>query len=340
MVNAAFIAWQNKTIPGSSDFRGVLAMGLIAAWFYFVWQLLSLPPLTGVVAGLPALLRFALAKGQYMPDFGMIVAGCAAFHFRRELRREWERPVAVKVYFSAVVPLIAYLAVGVGLLEAVHLAGPAHKIVLPWRDPLMEVQFLVLAAAIVFAFLWPPLLYWMWTATLDIGFAGVVLALIYTGMNLTLGWHRLPYMWPSTALVDFLLGVCLCTSMFRGVVHIAPVRGPMIILGWLSMLVCSILAGPGMFFLGFLMIVAGSALGERSWFLPGEWALLLWSRTALAITVVQPAVFAAWLTWGRTLGGAGWVAFLTLAAAVQLLAIGLCLVVEMPSRRLTPVMPA
>ncbi|WP_419758379.1 hypothetical protein [Acidisoma sp.] len=340
MVSAGEIAWQNKTIPGASDFRGVLVMGLLAAWFYFVWQFLSLPPLAAFKAGLPPLLRFALAKGQYMPDFGMIVAGCAAFHFRRELRREWERPVAIQVYFAAVVPLIAYLAVGVALLEAVHLAGPAHAVVLPWQDRLIEVQFLVLATAIVFAFLWPVFLYWMWTAPLDIGFTGLVLALIYTGMSLTLGWHRLAYMWPSAALADFLLGVCLCTSMFRGVVHFGPVRGPVIILGWLAMLVCSILAGAGLFFLGFIMIVAGGTLGERPWFLPGERALLLWSRTALAITVVQPAVFDAWLIWGQSSSGVGWLTFLALAAAAQLLAVALYLVIEMPARRLTPVMPA
>jgi hypothetical protein len=340
MASGSDVAWQNKTIPRTADFRGVLVMGLLAAWFYFVWQFLSLPPFDAFRAGLPPLLGFALAKGIYMPDFGMIVAGFAAFHFRRELRREWERPVAIQVYLSAVVPLIAYLALGVALLEAVHIAGPAHSIVLPWRDPLIRVQFAVLATAIVFTVLWPAFLYWMWTAVLDIGFAGVVLALIFYGANFTLGWHELFYMWPVTGLIDFMLGVCICTSLFRGVQYFAPVRGAMIILGWMSMVICSILAGPAMIFLGFLMIVGGSAISERSWFLPGERALLIWSRTALAIVVVQPAMLAAWLSWGVTFTGIGWVAFVALALVTQLLATVLCVVIEMPARRLTPVMPA
>jgi hypothetical protein len=340
MVTSIEVAWQNKSIPRSSDFRGVLIMGLLAAWFYFVWQFLSLPPFAALVAGLPPLLGSALAKGKYMPDFGMIVAGFAAFHFRRELRKDWDTRIALQVYLSAVVPLIAYLAVGVALLEAVHLAGPTHALVLPWRDRLMAVQFLVLATVIVFAFLWPFLLHWLWTADLDIGVAGVVLVLIFYGANFTIGWHEDVFMWPLTALLDFLMGVCLCTTMFRSVAYLAPVRGAMIILGWMSILMGSILAGPSMVFLGFLMVLSGSALGERSWFLPGEWVLLIWSRTALAIVVVQPALFSAWLLWGVPITGTGWKAILALAVAVQLLATVLCLVIETPARRLTPAMPA
>jgi hypothetical protein len=339
MVSAGDLAWQNRTIARTSDFRGVLIMGLLAAWFYFVWQLLSLPPFRAFQAGLPTLLGSALAKGQYMPDFGMIVAGFAAFHFRRELWKEWDRRVAQQVYLAAVLPLIAYLAAGVALLNLVHLAGPAHALVPPWQDPLMRVQFLVLATAIVFAFIWPFFLYWMWTAVLDLGFCGVVLALIFYGMEFTLGWHRALFMWPVNALFDFLMGVCLCTTLFRGVTYLAPVRGPMIILGWMAMLTCSILTGPGLFFVGFLMVVGGSALGERSWFLPGERALLMWSRTSLAIVVVQPALFTAWLIWGQARTGVGWVGVLALAVAAQLLASLLCLVIEMPARRLTPVVP-
>ena len=340
MVTSAEIAWQNKTIPGSSDLRGVLILGLLAAWFFCVWQILSLPPLGAFRAGLPPLLGYALAKGVYMPDFGMIIAGFAAFHFRRELRKDWDPGVALQVYRAGVLPLLAYLIVGVALIEAVHLAGPAHALLPPWQDPLMRVQFLVLATVIVFACVWPFLLHWMWTAVLDIGLTGVVLALIYYGMEFSLGWHKSVFMWPLTTLFDFLLGVCLCTSLFRGVEYLAPVRGPMIILGWLAMVICSILSGPLMFFLGFLMIASGSALAERSWFMPGERMLLRLSRTALAIAVVQPAVFAAWMLWGRHITGSGWPAILAMALAAQLLAIVVCVVIEMPARRLTPVVPA
>jgi hypothetical protein len=340
MVAAHEVAWQNRAIPSSSDFRGVLVLGLLAAWFYFVFQLLSLPPFAMTRAGLPPLLRFALAKGQYMPDFGMIIAGFAAFHFRRELRTEWDGRVARHVYVSAVVPLIGYLGVGVALFELVHLAGPSHALVMPWQDRLAAVQFVILATAVVFAFLWPVLLHWMWTAAVDVGVCGVVLALIYLGMTFTLGWHRHMYMWPVSALFDLLLGVCLCTTVFRGVAYLESVRGPMIILGWLAMLVCSILAGPALFFLGFLMILVGSGLSERDWFLLGEKALLAWSRTALAIFVVQPAVFAAWLMWGQQVTGIGWVAYLALAVATQVVATAVWLAIEMPARRLARVVPA
>jgi hypothetical protein len=340
MVTAIEVAWQNKSIGRSSDFRGVLIMGLLAAWFYFVWQLLSLPPFKAVQAALPPLVGFALAKGQYMPDFGMIVAGFAAFHFRRELQKELDLRMALRVYLSAVVPLIAYLAAGVALLAAVQLAAPAYGFVPPWQDRLFKVQFAVVAAAIVFACLWPFCLHLMWTAIVDIALAGVILALIYYGMDFTLHWHTLFYMWPSTGLVDFLMGVCLCATMFRSVEYLEPVRGAMMVLGWMAMVMCSILAGPGLFFMGFLLVVSGTALGERSWFLPGEWLLLLWSRTALAIVMVQPALFTAWLIWGQRITGTRWIAVLALALATQLVATLLCLVIERATRRLTPAMPA
>ena len=204
----------------------------------------------------------------------------------------------------------------------------------------MQIQFRVLATAIVFSCLWPLLLYWLWTAILDIGLAGVVLGLIYCGMDFTLGWHKHLAMVPVTALVDFLMGVSLCTTLFRAIEYLAPVRGAMIILGWVSMVTASILVSPVMFFLGFLMAVSGAALSERSWFLPGERALLLWSRTALGVFVVQPAVFAGWMIWRQPVSASGWGAVLAAGIAAQLLAAIVFLVVEMPARRLTPVAPA
>jgi general stress protein CsbA len=200
MVSARDLAWQNKSIPGTSDFRGVLIMGLLAAWFYGVGQCLTLPPFAAFTAGLPPLLGSVLAKAQYMPDFGMILAGFAAFHFRREMRMEWNTRVALETYVSTLVTLIAYLAAGVALLEAVHLAGPAHALVPPWQDRWMRVPFLVLATAAAFSVLWPAFLFWMWTAALDVGLVGVVLPLIYFGADFTLGWHREVFMVPVTAL--------------------------------------------------------------------------------------------------------------------------------------------
>jgi hypothetical protein len=340
MVHTLYVAWQNKAISRESDFRGVLILGLLVVWFYFIGQFLSLPPFATVVAGLPPLLHSALAKATYMPDFGMIILGFAAFHFRRELCVEWDGRIARRVYLLAVVPLLGYTLVGVLLLEAVHLASPAHAMVLPWRDRLMGVQFRMLAAAIIFAALWPLFLFWTWTAVLEVGLAGAFLGLVYYGATLNLGLHRHLGLSPVSALIDFILGVSLCTSLYRGVQYLAPVRGAIIIFGWLSLLGGAILAGVGLFFLGFLMIVSGSAIGERSWFIPGEKALLIWSRTAFAILVVQPAILTAWFIWGSQITGAGWAAFVAVAVITQLVAVAVSLAVEPPSRRLATALTA
>jgi hypothetical protein len=330
------VAWQNRTIGAARDFCGVLGLGLLAAWFYFVWQLLSAPPFASVLTGLPPLLGFALAKAKYMPDFGMIIAGFAAFHLRRELRQEFERPVVVRVYVRAILPLIAYLAVGVILLEAVHMAGPAHAMVLPWQDRLMGVTFRVVATAIIFAVIWPFFLYSMWTAAPSVTSSYVVLALIYYGMMFSLHWHGILWLWTPSALFDFMMGAALCATLFRGVEYLAPVRGAIIIFGWLSILAGSILDGPSLFFLGFLMVASGYALSERSWSLPGERVLLAWSRTALAVVIVQPAILTAWLIWGTRITGVGGLAFLVLAAVTQLVAIALSVAIERPARRIIP----
>lgn len=340
MVGAYELSWQNKTIPARSDLRGALALGLLAAGFYFLWQFLALPPLAEAAARFPPLLRFALDKGRYMPDFGLIIAGCIAFHVRREMWREWDRHVARQTYVATVLPLLAYLLAGVLLLEAVHLAGPGHRPLPPWQDPLIRVQLLAILPVILGAVVWPILVHAMWTCEPTIAFAGTLLGLIYFGMGFEIGTHRLIWMWPVTALVDVTFGVCLCASLFRAVTFVAAVRGPAIILGWLVMLGASILDGPGLFFAGFLMILSGVLVSERSWLLPGEALLRLWSRTALAIVLVQPAVFAAWLAWGGWAAGAPLAIFAVLALVTQLLAALLTLIVASPARRLRPAVPA
>ena len=340
MVRAHELGWQNQTIPAQSDFRGVLVLGLLAAWFYFLWQFLSLPPLAPVAIALPPLLGFALDKARYMPDFGMIIAGCAAFHFHRALRREWDGAIARRLYVAVVVPLLAYVVAGLLLLEAVHLAGPGHHPVLPWQDPLVRVQVLVMIALIVCAPLWPILAQRMWTCDPTVALAGTVFGLAYFGMSFELGTHRLLWMWPLTALIDFTFGVCLCAGLFRAVAFMSAVRGPTILLGWFVMLGGSILSGPGMFFLGFLMILGGAVISERGWQLPGESFLRLWSRTALAIVLVQPAVFTAWLVWGIPEASSPRAVFMALALVTQILAAALTAFVERPARRLRPAMAA
>ncbi len=340
MVLKQVTAWQHKAIAPDSDFRGVLILGLLVVWFYVIGQFLSLPPFATTVAKLPPLLSSALSKAAYMPDFGMIILGLAAFHFRRELRAEWDVPIARRIYLLAVVPLLGYTLIGVLLLEAVHLASPAHAMIAPWRDRLMTVPLLMLATAIIFAVLWPFLLFWAWTADVEAVLACFFFGLICYGAAFSLGLHRHLWLAPVFALIDFVFGVSLCASLFRGVQFLAPVRGAIIIFGWLSLLGGTILAGAGMFFLGFLMVVSGSALSERSWFMPGERVLLIWSKTAFAILVVQPAILAGWLIWGSPLTGTGWVAFLAVAAITQLVAVAVSLAVEPPSRRLATALTA
>jgi hypothetical protein len=340
MVHRLDLAWQHKAIARESDFRGVLILGLLAAWFYFIGQFLSLPPFATAVAGLPPLLRSALAKASYMPDFGMIIIGFAAFHFRRELCVEWDWRIARRVYLLAVLPLLGYTILGVLLLEAVHLASPAHAMVLPWRDRLIAVPFRMLVTAIIFAVLWPLFLFWTWTAVLEVGVAGTFLGLVYYGATFSLGLHRHLWLSSVSALVAFILGVSLCTTLYRGVQYLAPVRGAVIIFGWLWLLGGAILSGAGMFFFGFIMVVSGSAIAERSWFMPGEKALLIWSRTAFAILVVQPAILTAWLVWGSRITGAGWAAFVAVAVITQLVAVAVLAAVEPPSRRLATMLTA
>jgi hypothetical protein len=340
MAGASELRWQNKSIPPGSAFRGVFAMGLLAAWFYFLWQLCALPPFAASAAKLPPLLRFALAKGQYMPDFGMIVAGFVTFHVHRELRLEWQPAVARRLTLSVGLTLVAYLILAVLLLEAVSYTGPSHAFVLPWQNRLIAVQFLVVTTAAIGAIALPLFLFWMWTCIPDVCLAGIAIAFGYYGLTFTVGTHHLLWMWPLTALVDFLLGVALCSSLFRGVEYLVAVRGPAMIFGWFALLGGSIIDGPAVFFLGFVMILGCSALSERSWRLLGEDSLLLWSRTALAIILVQPAVFTAWTIWGAHLPLGGLGAGLALAVATQILATVLTLAVSQPARRLAPAQTA
>jgi hypothetical protein len=333
MADLGVVRWQNKSIAASSDFRGVLAMGLLVAWFWFVWQFLSLPALSGVVAGLPPLLRFALDKGRYMPDFGLIIAGFAAFHFQRGLRIEWDRKVAIRLYLRLLAPLAAYFILSLVLFEVVAvLAG--HHAALPWADALYAPAFRIMATVVVTLVLLPPLLYLTWTSIPDVCLSGMAICVAFYGISFQMHFHHHPALWPLIALFDFCFGLCVCASLFRGVEYVAAVRGPAIVLGWLALFAGAILAGPGLFFLGFTMIVGGIAVGERSWYLVGEKGLRAWSRTALALALVQPAVLAAWSAWGPVWSGSILVTMLLLAIVTQLLACLLYLVVIPPARRL------
>ena len=321
MVDASIVRWQNKSIPATSDFRGPLTMALPVAGLWFLWQWLSLPDLAPVQAGLPPLLRFALAKGRYMPDFGLIIAGFASFHFQRDLKLEWDGAVANRLYLRLLTPLLAYLLLALILFEAVAMAGPAHGLVLPWSPSLFAPAFWALGTMVIALILLPALLYWTWTCIPDVCWAGIAICFAFYGLSFQEGFHHYLWLWPVDALADFALGVFLCASLFRGVEYLSAVRGPTIILGWVALLAGAILEGPALFFLGFVMILSGMAVGERSWYLIGERGLLAWSRTALAFALVQPAVLLAWANWGPVSLRPLWLQALILAVIIQLLAV-------------------
>ncbi len=335
MAHSGVVRWQNKSIAASSDFRGVMAMGLPVAGFWFVWQFLSLPALHGVAASLPPLLRFALDKGRYMPDFGLIIAGFAAFHFQRSLRLEWSWAVASRLYLSLVVPVLAYGVLALVLFEAGAAAFGYHA-AMPWADPLFAPVFRIMATVVIALVLLPPLLYFAWTSIPDACWAGIAVCFGFYGLSFQLGFHHHLALWPVIAVFDFAFGVFLCGSLFRGVEFLSAVRGHAIILGWLALAAGAILTGPGLFFLGFAMILSGMAVGERSWYLVGEKGLGRWARTAFAIALAQPAVLAAWAGSGHVWAGSVWLTVLVLAIVTQLLACLLYIVIIPSARRLLP----
>jgi hypothetical protein len=321
MADISIVRWQNKTIAATSDFRGPLIMALPVAALWFLWQWLSLPGLLPVQADLPPLLRFALAKGRYMPDFGLIIAGFAAFHFERGLKLEWDRAVATRLYLRLLAPLLAYLLCALILFELVALLGLAHRLALPWSPSLVAPAFWIMVTMVLALILLPGLLYWTWTCIPDICWAGIAICFSAYGISFQEGFHQYLWLWPIDALVDFAMGVFLCASLFRGVEYLSAVRGPAIILGWVALLAGAILEGPALFFIGFVMILSGMAVGERSWYLIGERGVLAWSRTALAFALVQPAVLLAWMQWGPQTLRPLWLQALLLALVIQVLAV-------------------
>ncbi|MCB8877333.1 hypothetical protein [Acidisoma silvae] len=333
MADRGTLRWQNKSIAPSNDLRGVLMMGLPVAAFWFVWQWLALGGAASQLDRMPPLLAFAVDKARFMPDFALIIAGVAAFHFQRVLKEEWNRAIAQRLYLRLLTPLVALFLVSLVLFEAVELIGPAHHLIAPWADPLIGPAFWIMATGVVLLVLLPPLLCWTWTAIPDVCWAGVVICLVLTGLGYQEGFHHYLWLWPFNSLVAFALGVFICASLFRAVEYLASVRGPAMILGWIALLAGSILAGPGLFLIGFVMVMSGTALGERSWYLVGERGLLVWSRTMPVFMLVQPAVLTAWAAWAPAGIASGWLGALLAAMICQILAFGLYSLVIPPSRR-------
>lgn len=333
MVDIHTVTWQNKTIAAKTDFRGVLAMGLLVAWFYVLWLLFTLPAFAAAKAHMPVLLRFVLAKGATMPAFGAIVAGFCAFHFCRDLRLGWDGAIARQLYLRLVLPLLAYGLVALLLFQAASLLA-GQGLVRPWAAPLFALPFQIMATFILGAALLPLLLFWLWTAIVDIALSIMVLTWIYYGFDFTIGFHSVPWIGAARYVVDFLSGAATCSLIFRGAEYLVIVRGHMILIGWIGLVVGAILAGPALLYLGFTMVLAGTALGERSSFLPGEEILLGLSRTALGIVLVAPAVLLAWQGWGNHASMPLWLAALGLAVVIQILGAALFLLAEPPLRQI------
>lgn len=338
MARAELERWQNKTISARSDFRGPLILGLVVAWAWFLFQLLHLPGFVDTLRSLSPLAAGVVDKGRYLPDFGLIIAGAAAFHFQRGLRQEWDSRVALHLYLRLLAPLAAYSLISILLFLAAASFGPHHGL-RPWSAPLYAPVFWIMATLLVALILMPSLLYFTWTSIPDVCWAGIAICFAFFGLSFHSGFHHHLALWPLIALFDFVFGVFLCAALFRAVEYLAAVRGATILLGWFALLGGSILQGPALCFVGFTMILAGMVIGERGWYLLGERGLLAWSRTALGLALLQPAVFTAWLAAGMPHLGGRVLTGLALAVGTQLLA-SLLYVAVMPGARRLLAAPA
>lgn len=334
MVDVTVRRWQNMTISAASDFRGPLMMALPIAAFWFLWQWLSLPGMAGHMSALPALLGFMLDKARYMPDFALILAGFVAFHFQRDLREGLNMAAAFRMFLRLLTPILGYFLAALILFEAVGLLWPAHHLALPWADPLFGPAFWIMATMTVGLILLPPFMCFTWTSIPDVCWAIIATCLACYGLSFWDGFHHHLWLWPINAVLDFVCGVSICSTLFRAVEMFAAVRGPTIILGWIVLLAGSILTGPTLFFVGFVMILSGMAIGERSWYLPGERGLLSWSRTALPFALAQPAVLTAWSFLPLGTLKSSWLGALAAALAIQIVAVVLFTIIVLPTRHL------
>lgn len=333
MITVDTVIWHNKTIPARADFRGVRIMTLLAAWFFFLWLLFTLPPFAAIAARLPPLLRFALDKGALMPNLGLMAGGFCAFHCNRQLNQGWDGKRARQLYLGLVLPLLAYAALGLLLFEAASLLA-GQGLARPWTAALFAPLFPALVTILLGAILLPVLLYWLWTAVLDVVMAVFAITLVYHGAEYTISFQHVPWLAALGGVADFLCGAAACSLAFRGAEYFVVVRGHMILIGAIALLGGSILGTHALFTLGFLFVLIGACLSERSSFLPGEAALLAWSRSALGIALATPGVLLAWQAAGGPLFLGAWGTALGLALVTQILGAALFFLAEPPLRHI------
>jgi hypothetical protein len=340
-VHLSEVRWQQLALAPHSDFRGVLSLGLLAAWAYFLCQALQLPAFSGLLNGADPLLLSVVAKGRVIHDLGLTVAGMAVFHFRRQFRHALEfvpaRRVIVQTALWLAAPLLVVVLLAAGLKLAAGLRGPA---LWPWHDPWSRPQLFIMGFALAYALLLPPLLHKMWADTAEIPLSIPAISVGVYGLLFWTGIDRNGWIWALRVPLDFTLGVALASSLFRGMKYFTVVRWHGVIIGWLTLLGGSILRTPGLFMLGFILLAVCFAMGERTRHLPGEGALLAWAGTAPAIFLVQPVILLAWTLWGSHLGLAPGHGLIVAAVLTQLFAVALFLGIQRPILRMLPVPPA
>jgi hypothetical protein len=334
------IRWQQQAISAQSDLRGLLALGLLAAWWFCAWKALQQPAFAGLLASADPLLQSLVAKGRVVLDLGLIVMGMALFHFRRQFRRELRNmPILPVIRQSALwlgLPLVVVL---VACAVVKFLGNEPFDLLWPWLEP-SRTQFFLGLACLVLLPLLPWLLHKFWTVTEEVPFSMPLIAVGFYGL---IFWTMADnHIWSLAIRVPFAitLGFALMGFIFRVMKFVAVVRGHGAIVSALGLIAGSILRAPGLFFLSFVLLAVCFSMSERSWRLPGEGVLLAWSRTAPALFLAQPVVLLAWSLWGARLGLSPGCGLLALAVLTQLLAIPLYLGLQRPVLRRLPVPPA
>jgi hypothetical protein len=336
-VHPSEIRWQQQAISPQSDVRGLLALGLLAAWWFCAWKALQQPEFANLLTSADPLLQSLVAKGRVALDLGLIVLGMALFHFRRQFRRELRNmPILPVIRQSALwlgLPLIVVLVACTALK---YLGHQPVDLLWPWLEP-SRTQFFLGVICLILLPLLPWLLHKLWTVTEEIPFSMPLIALGFYGL---IFWTRTDQnIWSLAVRVPFAvtLGFGLMGIIFRVMKFIAVVRGHGAIVSALGLIAGSILRAPGLFFLSFVLLAICFAMSERSWRLPGEGVLLAWSRTAPALFLAQPTALLAWSLWGSRFGLSSSLGLLALAVLTQLLAILLYLGLQRPVLRLLPV---
>ncbi|GAB0115602.1 hypothetical protein [Acidisoma sp. C75] len=321
------LRWQNTTVPPGARASGIFGLGLLLAWFFFVWLLSRQPGFAAASAAAPSLLRFVIDKGFYATDLGVILLAFLAFHAQRDLRLGWDGGAARRMYLRLLPPFLAYLVLSLVAFELAALFTAGH-FANPWVSPVYGPLFRPMLVIVIGLALVPLAVCWAWVALLDLVYSALLVILVYYGTCFYFGAQKLAWLWSVHLPVAFLLGITCCSLFFRAGQYLSAVRGPMVLIGWFALVGGAILGGPFLFYLGFVMILAGAAMNER--LEPGiaEAPLRGWGRTALGLMLATPAVLTLWDGMAGRLGLPLGAAALLLALMAQVLGLVFYLLAE------------